>query len=295
MAIVGRTIINGNSIIVTAIPPADENFDYLEMCGNFTVDELQILNKVLTIEELKDQTGEQVFGTFHILLAHFEDNLKGGNFDSGGLTITSWNILRKKEGEASYTLIANVSATAPSEYLDIRAASGQDYRYAVQAVASGTAGDLVESEVVSMSFHGWSLQSLDYDGLGNGTIYVFDTEISSDSLKVNMDRTRVETHFKYPKTYYGELEYINGGLKTMPISCNEEQIVEPNSAILGAIKSFINDKNEKILKNGSGEVYRVSTHEFSWKYRDILTNHNDANPNSQPFDINFKFDEVGAV
>ncbi len=286
-----------NATLESAIPPTNENFDFLEMCGNFTVDELQVLNTVLTQAEILDMTTEQVFGTFHILLAHFENDLEGGNFSSGGLTVTNWNILRRLVGETNYTLIATVPATTVTQYLDIRARSGSEYEYAVQSVSSGTAGNLVESEAVSMSFWGWSVQSLDYDGLGNGTIYFFDTEINSDSFKLNRARTKIETHSQYPKIYKGLSKYHSGGLKFFPVSCNGDQIVEPNLATLNALRDFVEDDQAKILKNGTGEAFLVDTFDFNYKYRDILTNQQvtNNNPNSQPYDITFKVDEIGDV
>lgn len=295
--ILGKTnILSGSSILESAIPETESDFDFVELCGNFVLDELEVLTRILSETEIFERNTEQDFTNFHILLSHFENSLQGGNFASA-IEVTDWNILRREEGELNYTLITTVPNTAVTRYLDIRASSGQNYEYAVQAVSNGTQGNLVESEVVSMSFWGWSLQSLDYDGEGNGTIFFFDTEINTDTIRLNRARNEIETFSQFKKVYRGAGRYRSGGITAFPIECNGENIVEPSTDILNRLDTFIEDGNNKILKNGSGLTLLVDTHDFSWKYRDRLTNQQQglANTNSQPYDITFKVLEIGEV
>jgi len=298
--ILGATnILAGNAVLKTSIPARESDFDFIEMCGSFEVDELVGLNTELSETEVfEDFLVERTFDAFTIFLGHFEDNLQFGNFDSGGLPITQWNILRRVVGETNYTLIATVDNTAISRYFDVRAQSGINYEYAVQSVASGTAGNLVESEEVSMSFYGWSLQSLDYNPDTNtGTIYIFDVENNSDAINLIVGRTQFNNFSQKPKILRGVQRYSEGGLTTFPLTCNGTSVVEPNLATLSLLNAFIEDGNVKILKNGSGELYYVDTTGFSHKYRDILTNQasTNTNPNAQPYDISFNWVEVDEV
>jgi len=294
--LIGVNSFVGANLLQSAIPPTESDFDFFEMCGSFDLDELNGLNTLLTETEIFDLVTEQEFGTLTMFLGHFEDSLNLGNFQQGDLPITHWNILRREVGTTSFTLLATLPNTAVTNYLDIRAQSGQEYEYAGQSVSNGIKGQLLISEEVSMDFWGWSLTSLDYDAeTSTGTQYIFDVEINSDSINLNRSRAEFDNFSKYKQISRGKQSFDSGGLTTFPLTCNNDSIIEPNNAILNELKNFIENGEEKILKNGSGQQWLVDTHTFNWKYRDLLTNNFTANKNEQPYDVSFDWLEIGEV
>ena len=55
------------------------------------------------------------------------------------------------------------------------------------------------------------------------------------------------------------------------------------------LKTFINNEETKILRNGSGQVMEVYTSNFNFKYYDQIVENN-----QQPYTITFEYIQVGS-
>jgi len=297
MILGASSILSGNAILKTSPPQAEEDFDFMQICGSVDLDEVNALNEILTTTQVyEDLLTVQTFDANTLYLGHLDDSLQFGNFSSEGLTITHWNILRREVGTTNFTLLAQVPNTAITRYLDIRAEASENYEYAVQSVSSGTAGNLIITEEVSMEFWGWSLTSLDYDPDNNiGTQFIFDVEVRTNSIKSNRARTQFDNYSKKPKVSYGVQEFDSSSMSFFPLKCNGNTIIEPSKAINEQLRAFIDDTNVKILKNGSGRQWYIDTYDFDSNYRDLLTNHLSENKYEQPYDVSFSWVEIEGV
>jgi hypothetical protein len=72
----------------------------------------------------------------------------------------------------------------------------------------------------------------------------------------------------------------------MPYTWNGNDI-DMSFSLLKEIEDFVSDGQTKILKSTKGDIWKVKTSDFDYKYMD--------NIGEQPYTISFKFKEVEAV
>lgn len=287
--------------IFTSGLPARSSYDEIQICntgtGTPTFDEMHFYNIEKTATELINDalSSQPTFDDDTILLMHFDNDLDAGNFPTLGLAVTDWRVLKREQGETSFIFLTEIPNDSNNTYYDIRGESGSTTEYAIQSVSNGTRGGVVVSEAISLSFYGWILTSTDYNEIDEiGEAYKFFVETESSAINIEKDRSVYRTYSTFPKVSYGEQEYRVGAITGFPITEDENGCITPmGNADKKALEAFLRNKEIKILRDGSGDVYAVDIETDSIKYFDNLTNSEfSTNENEQPFMATFNWIEV---
>lgn len=304
----------------TAIPPA-KSYNQVQFIGECTLDNIHLIKEVLTDEEIiyrfeplfdeaeiiddsyslddsysfNDNNGMeklplylfditnvsyQTWDDFNtIFLANFENTLEAGNLTNSDLPITHYRIYRKETGEGLYTFLDEIAFNPDQAiYIDYTAVNGVQYDYGVRSVSSGTEGQLIQG-VGIVDFSGWILQN------ESGTIlYNFDIEIESGNIQTVINMHKYENNTKYPVVAFGNMNYQEGSLQTLPLSINGNDY-EQSIDYLETLRNFINNGEVKILKNSKGSIWKIVTYGYSYKLMDKTI--------EQYATISFSFTEVG--
>jgi hypothetical protein len=271
---------------------ANRNYDKVSLIGSGVFDAVHVKNKLLSDDDILDLDTVEYFGTDSVFLANFEGNFEAGNYSSFSKPITKWRIRRRKFGRFTPVLLSEF-AVSSTEYIDYLQANRTNYEYQVSPVSDdGTEGAPIIT-INQSDFFGWYLCSLD-----NETIYKFDLNIESDSIVLNMDTKLFEGFTKYPIMRQGKRKFHSGGLRTMPYRISVGGLsgwyempygssgeMEINNELLRLVEEFISNGETKLLKNTSGDIFKVQTSDFTYQYMDTIS--------EQPYTINFRWTQVG--
>ena len=221
---------------------------------------------------------EQVWNDdYTVFLANFENNLEAGNVSG---TITGWRLKRKASDGSLYITMDDFD-TDVTEYIDNTPRNNIEYSYAIYSLNSSLESLGIE-DTATVSFFGWFLT----DGTN---YYKFDMGwdgLSTDSIKSNKNMFLFENYTQYPVASFGIQDYKTSSITTIPYVWNDVDLTyEIDVPLLNELQTFINDGNEKWLKNTAGEIMKVITNNFSYKYLDKQQN--------QPYEITFEWTEVG--
>lgn len=269
-----------STVNISPIPTNPVIYDTSIYLGQGTFDGAHVRNITLTDAQVNAIQTEESFGANTIYLANFESNTQAGNYTSLTKPIYSYLIERRKVGDSKYTILFNIPASYNiTQVKDYIARNKQQYEYAIFPVA--TDGTIGSSSVAysQLNFFGWFLTNED----GN-ICYKFDLQNQSDTIQRNEDFTTYDNYTEYAYTSQGKRLYKSGKLVTMPYVLNGCDITIDKS-VLDIIESFINDKSPKYLRNTAGDIWKVMTHNFSYKYMDEIV--------SQPYTISFDFIQIG--
>jgi hypothetical protein len=274
-----------------------ESYDKVEYMGEAIYDEIQTYGIIKLMSELFDhaKTAEAVWDDDTILLDKFNNNLDGGNFPTNGNPVTNWRILRRRVGETEYILLATITNLGINSFYDIYAEAGIEYEYAIQSVSSGTRGDIINSEVVSVTFWGWIIQDEDYNPLNQiGQSFQIFTELNVSPIKNVGDRAKYLNYNQFPTIRNGIRKYWEGSVGGMLIESENNVCVLGSNSLRERFVDFLLDTKRKVLKNGSGLTMIVSIDPSTvvFDYDKLKTN---PGVNEQPFAIEFSYDEVARV
>jgi len=215
--------------------------------------------------------------TYSKILANFENSLNAGIANND---IIGWRVKRKASDGNFYVVLNNLdyNEVVLTDYLP---RNNIEYTYSVHSVSTiGESPGL--NKVDSVDFSGWILTD------NNTNTYTFDAGwegYQTSDISSNKDMYVYENYTQYPVISYGAQNYKTGTITAIPYSFNsilcEYTINEPLRKI---IELFINNGEDKWLKNSAGSIFKVATSDFSYKYEDVIQ--------SQPHQITFKWTEI---
>ena len=253
-----------------------------------------------TVDFLMNQTefssnygNEPSYGENTILYTGFNETLECGSLVTTiDYPLTAYKIRRKEVGDSLNPLLTTITDITKNTFVDYTCPNNKLVVYTVTPYFSSGLENIEgrglssDEGGIKLSFGGWILSS----GIeATPTIsYTFSMENESDEIKVVTDYKKYDTYNTYPTFRWGNRIYKEGALKTIPYNyITLTGQYEITVDLMEAIKTFVNDKNVKILRTPSGEVLSVCTYDFSYKYMDKIA--------EQPFEIKFSFTEVGAT
>jgi hypothetical protein len=281
----------GNCVFNNTIPPKSQQ-NKITFYGDCVLDGIHLQNTEISDSEILALNSEELFFNINtILLANFEHTLECGNLYDSVYPVQSLRIRRIGENESLNKIIAEVPYDSLDvnnmKYIDYTPQNRKNYTYTISPMVlkDGTVYEARGCEGVGLvDFYGWTLSSIE----ATPTQYKFDLEIESDNIEVVTDFKKYDTYGIYPIFRWGNRNYRESALKTIPYSYTAlTDTFDIDTTVLNNIKSFINDKNTKVLRNAAGEQFNVVTHDFSYKYFDTIQD--------QPFKISFRFTEVADV
>jgi hypothetical protein len=95
-----------------------------------------------------------------------------------------------------------------------------------------------------------------------------------------------DNYTTYPTISFGNKNYRDSGIKTIPYSYNSTSFEYSFSlSLLDELRVFINNGLVKYLKNTKGEIFKIVTYGFSYKYDDNIPD--------QIYEVSFNWTEVG--
>jgi hypothetical protein len=264
----------------TALPLPD-SYEEVIFTGGFRIDDVNLQKRELTDADIIATTTEGVWNnTYSVILAHFENTLSAGNYNT---PITEWVVKRKLHSGSTYETIANISYTLISNYYyDNTARNLVNYDYTVHLLSNNTES-LGTGGSAQLSFFGWSLSDTAATPI---TTYLFDLENTTNDIITNEDKRVYDNYTEYPAFRFGNRSYEASTLSTMPYSFTSGSVVIVDSTILDALRTFINNKEPKILRNSAGQIWEVITTDFSIKYIDQIPD--------QPYKVQFNWTQIGS-
>lgn len=278
MLLSGRFL--GISLFTNKEPnPTPIAYNKIKFYGNCIVDDIHIKNVVLSDTQVLSLTPNSLFewDSDTILLATFENSsINGGNITTLDSPITKWNVNRKLEGGTVLKELGEVDSNT-TEFIDYTAQHNKSYIYDIFPITDTEIGEALQTDVVTGDFYSWSLTDVESE-----TVYLFDLNLASDSIKNVTDVSVTNNYTQFPNISYGNTDYIQGGISCIlgNVTING-QLYQPIDYIED-FQAFINNGKEKLLKNRKGELYFVHTLEFS---KDQL----DDAITDQPYVVSFQF------
>jgi hypothetical protein len=247
----------------------------IKFLGKCIVDNAHLQNRKLTKTEMDsiDNTVEQPWIYNSIFIANYDNNLYSGN-------MTGWRLKRKLSTDTLFKVVKEFPWDT-LQYTDREVKNYSDYIYAIHSLASAGEGLGVQN-TVHTNFYGWFL-------FDDENSYKFDAgfdSIQTDKIQVVGDVHVYNNYSQYPVFSYGKRNYKTSSITTLPYKFNDNQFVV-DVALLKEIETFINNQKPKILKNTAGEMWKVNTSDFSYKYEDKLY--------QQPFTITFTWTEIDST
>lgn len=231
---------------------------------------------------------ELFFDIDTIFLANFENTLEAGSIMNNDTMITHWAIRRKESTDALNPLLATIPYdNIVSYYTDTMPKSKTEYVYSVAPI-SGTGNNRVEGRGIEgvgiVDFYGWTLSSISATPI----TYNFNLEINSEAIEAIKDFKVYQNYTQFPAVRFGNASYKKGKLSTIPYIYNDsDNSYTIDVALLEDVVDFINDGNEKVLRNPIGQIFKVITHNASYQFFDKIP--------EQPYTLSFEFTQTGVV
>lgn len=261
-------------------------YDKISFFGEAIIDKVKLENRILTNQQIEDlQFSDYLtWDQYTIMMSEFNNTLSAGNIVGMTNPPTKWEIYRKIEGDTVYTKIAELDMGNLNFY-DYTAPLQEECKYRIYAVNELERSSELETEEVVVDFHNWTLISPEED-----IVYIFDANIESGEVST-VDDVNIEHNLKrkFPTVTFGDREYTVGSLRAYVgnITLDNERVY--SASFLDDLKKFINNKKTKILKSPNGDVWKVVTHNFNYKYYDEVFHHATR---TKPAQIFFEFAEV---
>jgi len=216
------------------------------------------------------------------MLATFNnETLDAGNILGLSGTFSYWTVYRNNLS----TPTAELVGTYPKEIKALRdyAANKKEiYEYQVFANTDRQVSLPLPSNQILHDYEGYFLIDMD-----NSIAYRINVLTTDNGKTLNMIRTEYQTNTQYPTVSVGQARYISGGVGGLLLT-DSNDVTSNTINILSQFREFIYSNRRKLLKNRKGEMYSVSTYDYSESVIDngII---------SQPCLCTFSFSEVGDV
>jgi len=278
--------------IISDCLPNRQSYQYLEFNNSpnsLIMDSINILDYELSDSSILSISNIGTWNEHYLLKAEFENSLEAGSLiTSIPYPLTKYIIRRKITGDSLNPILASLDYNADLQtYIDYTARNNFNYTYTVSPYFSDLTNRIegrgLEGDG-TVSFAGWILCDTASTPV---TSYIFDMEIESDNINTILDMKKYDGYTQFSKVNFGNRQYKEGGLKTVPyryVDGSAERTIDVT--LLDQLEAFINNKQMKYLKSPSGEILSVVTFDFSYKYYDKTF--------EQPFGIQFKFTQIQA-
>lgn len=283
-------IINAVAMHVTAMLkfggyPTKSEYTSLVVEGGHIYDYIQIKNTELTTAEMLSYQKyvDPLWDGNTLALATFRNNFSAGNVDNIVNPLTNWIVQRKKSTESVYTTLAVVGADAVS-FMDLTVESGYTYEYQIIAINETELSDPLFNTLNSSFFNHLLIDPT------TGMAVVFDANLEFDGYTEEVAYETYDGYNRYPAHSIGKRRYKIGSAKALVHEnmCVDNELVQTID-YLKTLDDFINNGNNKIMKDRKGNVLLVKTLDG------MTQNPLNVGLSQQPYEISFNFVEVGEV
>jgi hypothetical protein len=240
----------------TPLVPDNKTYDTITLSGPGFFDKLHIQNTEIEESVIDSYTLDlyaPIWGGTTILLANFEDTLSAGNVlvDSGN-PLVGWIVTRIEQGGSLSVSVCHPDINT-NGCIDTTVELGKTYIYDVFPYTDEEVGEALESAPVTVDYYGYFL--IDPT---TGTSYKFDLNLVSGSMTNDSNMTEYETF-----TERNAYSFANKNIMRCSISAvigeDDDGDLSQTITLLEALKTFINNGEEKIFKTRKGQVFRGIT------------------------------------
>jgi hypothetical protein len=248
--------------VVGISSPIKRSYQRVKIYGNATIDKLQIKNKEIDNETLKNIiiTDKLKWTPNTIALCEFENNLIAGNIVNLDSPVTHWQISRRESGSSVLKTIGKVEV-GTTEFIDYTCQQGKKYIYEIYGINDTQMSEPFITEEIETDFWGWYLIGNDQDS--STYVYMLDLDVNFDGYQVEEDITEHPTYLQFNAFSKGQRQFVRGTLSAIAgeISSSTGELLQPSEYIT-TLQDRIQDISTKILKSRKGEIYKVKTHGF---------------------------------
>lgn len=277
---VGTSLTNGYQGV-----PEKREYVKITLYGEAEFDNLHILNYEMTDAEIQaiSVTDETEWVGETLLLSEFDnENLSAGNITDLSESVLYWDIYRLDVDENLATFLTTISSDI-QEYVDLTCAKGKTYSYMIYGIGETQASSpLISDEFTSDYYNHILINPSD-----SSELYIFNYNAQTDNITNETDMTRYDGFSQYSAYSFGNRDFEIGTISAIVSDIDSVEYSQPIE-LINSLRSFINNKQNKIYKNRKGEVYYVMTTNMS---RNVI---NDG-LQEQPYNISFKWEETGKL
>jgi hypothetical protein len=267
--------------------PVATTYSNIKLFNTGTFDDVWVENYVRSYAEILalDFFSQPIWTVRTLFLAHFNNNLQGGNIISLPNPIDKWIILRRGKNDAKFTKIAEVDANVDT-YVDRFARSKEEYVYQLIAMAGDSLSEPLVADAVETNFTKVTLID-PVDNIG----YEFCYDMSMSEIGVEEDLIISDTKGKFQTFLKGNKEVSVGSISMIATSDSiTSDEINQDLEFLNGLKAFILNGKSKIIKFPKGMMYRVYTSDFSMTRKDGVDSYG-----NQIYRVGFEWREVGEV
>lgn len=274
--------INSFQNVVGVPSPVKRSYSTVKIYGNSTIDKLQIKNKEIDNETLKNIiiTDNLKWTPDTITMCEFENNLLAGNIVNLDSPVTHWQISRR-ESDSSVLKNLGIIDVNINEFIDYETQQGKKYIYEVYALNDNQISEGFVTEEIETDYWGWYLIGNDKDG--STYVYYLDLNVEFGGYQNEEDFTEHPTYTQFNSFSKGERNFLRGTLSAIAgeISTNTNELLQTIDYI-DTLRTRIQDISTKILKSRKGEIFKVKTRGYT-----ATPLHNGIQ--SQPYIVKFDF------
>lgn len=266
--------------------PVASIYNKITFYGNNIIDDIHVQSRLYSDTEVQALLINDVppWDGYTIMLSQFnQSNLQAGNVVSLDSSITNWNIYRKAMDEEISKNLATIDV-GTTQYMDYTAQANKTYVYDIFPQTATQIGEPLETADILADFYGVYLIDID-----TSEVYMFDLNLTTSDVTTEVDITTYKGFSKYSGYTVGDRNYFKASVTSYAgLLEGEDGSFTSDISYIDDLKAFINNGKEKLFKFKSGQMLKVKTMNFKYKYTDDI-------PKLQPFQMTFDIEECGAL
>lgn len=237
-----------------------------------------VVDNQTTIDSTTEYEYAPVWDSNTVFLAPFTENLNGGAGTVSTGNVLNWLVYRQDGDNQSLNYIGSVPATQ-SNLIDYGVLNNSQYKYVVYGETDNTLTiPMVQKDIQETSWWNWSLVGLTETEKENqffgdtNNIWLFDSNLTSNSLEQNVDKTTINNFTQFPKVSSGKMNYLTTGITALLSNVDRATGKYSDSVDLyNKFNEFIADGSLKLLRDRKGNGWIVSTDKVTSNYNDVTS------------------------
>ena len=237
-----------------------------------------VVDNQTTIDSTTEYEYAPVWDSNTVFLAPFTENLNGGTGTVSTGNVLNWLVYRQDGDNQSLNYIGSVPATQ-SNLIDYGVLNNSQYKYIVYGETDkGLTAPMTQKDIQETSWWNWSLVGLIETEKENqffgdtNNIWLFDSNLTSNSLEQNVDKTTINNFTQFPKVSSGKMNYLTTGITALLSNVDRATGKYSDSVDLyNKFNEFIADGSLKLLRDRKGNGWIVSTDKVTSNYNDVTS------------------------
>ena len=257
------------------------SYNKYKLYGNSLTDYIwvhDVVDSQTTIDSTTGYTYAPQWDSKTVFLAPFTENINGGEGTVSTGNVINWLIYRQDGTNQTLNYIGSVPASQ-SNLIDYGILNNAQYKYIIYGETdSALTTPISQQDIQQTSWWNWSLVGLietDKDNQFYGdtnNIWLFDSNLTSNALEQNVDKTIMNNFTQFPKVSTGQMNYLTTGITALLSNVDKTTGKYTDSVDLyNKFNAFIADSSLKLLRDRKGNGWIVSTDKCSANYNDVTS------------------------